>query len=115
MISVLFQRLGFQFKSEHSPKEAKKIVEAAQWWQHFQSPPVQATLELIGSPIYADGVGPYWNQTAGLQQGYFEGMGMMLPQINYETFGAGFSQLPVELGGQRAGAQGSRMSGRGME
>jgi hypothetical protein len=39
----------------------------------------------------------------------------MLPQVNYETFGAGFSRLPSELGGQRPGAEGSRMSGRGME
>jgi len=39
----------------------------------------------------------------------------MLPQVNYETFGAGFSRLPAELGGQFPGAQGSRMSGRPME
>lgn len=95
--------------------EAPKIIEAAQWWQHFQSPPVQQTFESLGSPIYSDGVGPYWNQSAGLQQGYIEGYGMMLPQTNYSTWGAGFSQLPKELGGQMPGAQGSRMSGRGME
>ena len=45
----------------------------------------------------------------------FGGYGLMLPQINYETFGAGFSRLPSELGGSRQGAEGSRMSGRGME
>jgi len=41
----------------------------------------------------------------------------MLPQISYETFGAGFSQLPAELGGSRQGnaGQGSRMSGKPME
>jgi len=39
----------------------------------------------------------------------------MLPQVNYETMGAGFSMLPSELGGQRGGARGNRMSGRGME
>lgn len=96
--------------------ESKKIIEAAHWWQHFKTSPLQPTMELMGSPIYSEGVGPYWNQNIGLQQGYFGGMGMMLPQINYETFGAGFSQLPAELGGQRGGGgQGSRMSGRGME
>jgi hypothetical protein len=58
---------------------------------------------------------PYWNQAAGLQEGYFSGYGQMLPQINYETFGAGFSQLPQELGGQIPGAKGSRMSGRPLE
>ncbi|MFH1608302.1 MAG: TIM barrel protein [archaeon] len=95
--------------------EAKKIIEAAHWWQHFKTPPVQATLEAMGSPIYTDGVGPYWSQTTGLYQGYFGGYGMMLPQTHYQTFGSGFSQLPQELGGQAQGAQGNRMSGRGME
>jgi len=95
--------------------EAKKIIEAGNWWQHFQTSPVQETMELMGSQIYADGVGPYWNQAVGLQQGYLGGYGMMLPQVNYQTFGAGFSQLPSELGGQMPGAQGSRMSGKPME
>jgi len=57
---------------------------------------------------------PLWNQ-APSSQGYFTGMGTMLPDISYQTFGAGFAQLPTELGGQQAGAQGSRMSGRQME
>ena len=38
----------------------------------------------------------------------------MLPPVNYETFGAGFSNLPMDLGGQRPGGRG-RMSGRPME
>ena len=49
------------------------------------------------------------------RKGYSSGFGMMLPDTHYQTFGAGFAQLPMELGGQRAGAQGSRFSGRGME
>ena len=40
---------------------------------------------------------------------------MMLPQTNYDLFGAGFSQLPAELGGQRPGGRGGRMSGNPME
>ncbi len=94
---------------------AKKIIEAGNWWQHFRTPPFKETLEALGSPIYGMNMGPYWNQNEGFQQNYFGGYGMMLPQINYETFGGGFSQLPTELGGQRGGAQGSRMSGRPME
>jgi len=94
--------------------KAKKIIEATQWYQHFKSPPVQETLEALGSPIYSAKMAPYWNQSYGLEQGYFGGYGLMLPQGNYQTFGAGFSQLPAELGGQMPG-QGSRMSGRGME
>ncbi len=92
-----------------------KVIEAASWWQHFKTAPVKETMEAMGSPIYSMQMAPYWNQTIGLQQGYFSGYGQLLPQGNYETFGAGFSSLPSELGGQRAGAGGSRMSGRGME
>ncbi|VVB82994.1 Uncharacterised protein [uncultured archaeon] len=95
--------------------DAKKIIEAGNWWQHFQTPPFKETLEAFGSPIYSMQMAPYWNQNLGLQQDYFGGYGQMLPQTNYEMFGAGFSHLPSELGGQRPGAEGSRMSGRGME
>jgi sugar phosphate isomerase/epimerase len=98
-------------------KEARKIVEAGNWWTQFRINPMATTFENMGSPMYTSGMdsSPYWNQSVGLQQGYFGGYGQMLPQINYETFGAGFSNLPMELGGQRQGAQGSRMSGTGME
>jgi len=96
--------------------EGKKIIEAGTWWQHFQTPPIKETLEGLGSPMYTFGGGPFWNQSLGLQQGYSSGYGMMLPSNNYQTFGAGFSQLPSELGGEvNRGGQGSRMSGRGME
>lgn len=95
--------------------DVKKIVEAAHWWQHFQTSPMAQSFEALGSPIYAMKNAPYWNQAVGFQQGYFSGYGQFLPQINYETFGTSFSQLPVELGGQRPGAGGGRMSGTPME
>lgn len=99
---------------------AKKLIEAGQWWAQFKGPPLKETLEGLGSPIYgmkmAGAGGQYWDQSPGFYQSYSEGMqGMWLPQINYETFGGGFSRLPPELGGARPGAAGSRMSGRGME
>ena len=99
--------------------KGKKIAEAMSWWQHFspggkQNPPFKPTLQAMGSPVYAMEMAPLWNQ-APSSQGYFTGMGTMLPDISYQTFGAGFAQLPTELGGQQAGAQGSRMSGRQME
>ena len=97
--------------------EAKKIIEAASWWQHIKTPPFQEVLEAVGSPVYSMKMAPYWHQAAGLQEGYFSGYGQMLPQINYETWGSGFSMasLPMELGGQMPGAKGSRMSGTPME
>lgn len=94
--------------------EAKKVIEAGQWFQHFKTAPFQETLEAFGSPVYSMKMQPYWNQSIGMQ-GYFGGYGQMLPQINYETMGSGFSMLPAELGGQRPGGRGSRMSGRPME
>ncbi len=96
---------------------AKKIVEAISWWQHFKTSPMQMSFEALGSPIYSMKLAPYWNQAtgAGFEQGYFSGQGPTLPQINYETFGGGFSNLPAELGGQRPGARGSRLGGTPME
>lgn len=91
----------------------KHIIEAGGWPQHFQTSPFPYTLEAFGSEMYQGG--PYWNQTPGLIEGYSGGFGEMLPQIHYQTFGAGFSQLPRELGGTVGGAQGSRMSGKPME
>lgn len=108
---------------EQAGFKGKEIIETGNWWQHFspgglQNSPFIYTLEAMGSPIYGMEMGagsPYWNQRLGLHQDYFGGMGEMLPSINYETFGAGFSQLPAELGGQRQSAAGGRMSGRPME
>jgi len=95
--------------------EAKKVIEAAQWWTHFKTSPFQPSIEEMGTPIYSGGVAPYWSQNLGLQQDYYGGYGLMLPSVNYETFGAGFSRLPAELGGNRQGASGARMSGNPME
>ena len=95
--------------------EVKQIVEAGNWWQHFRVSPMAETFEAMGSPIYSMKAGPSWDQAIGLQQGYFSGYGQMLPPINYETFGAGFSRLPMELGGQRQGAGSTRMGGTPME
>ena len=96
--------------------DAKKIIEAGNWWQHFRSAPVQETLEAVGSPVYGMKMAPYWSQASNLYQGYMSGLdGQWLPQTNYETFGTSFARLPSELGGQRPGQQGNRMSGRPME
>jgi hypothetical protein len=115
MGNVPMKKILEELEKAGTLKDTRKIVEAGTFVQHFGTSPLNYTLEAFGSPIYSDGVGPYWNQTIGLQQGYFGGQGMVLPNINYETFGAGFSQLPIELGGQRGGGSGGRMSGKPME
>ncbi|MBI2045682.1 hypothetical protein HYT23_06495 [Candidatus Pacearchaeota archaeon] len=96
--------------------EAKKIIEAGHWMNaNNNASPFQMSIEGLGSPIYSTRASPYWSQAVGLQQNYMGGFGNILPQVNYSMFGAGFSMLPTELGGQIGGGQGSRMSGRGME
>jgi len=65
------------------------------------------------NPIYSIKT-PYWNQALGLRQSYFAGYGETLPQVHFQTFGAGFSGLPMELGGQITGGS-SRVTGRPME
>jgi len=115
MGNVPFKKILEELEKAGSLKDSRQIVEAPGFVQHFGTSPLINTLEGMGSPFYKEDTGLYWNQAIGLQEGYFSGYGQTLPQINYETFGAGFSQLPQELGGQRSGGQGSRMSGRPME
>jgi sugar phosphate isomerase/epimerase len=95
--------------------KGRKIVEAGGFVQHFGISPLSVTLEAMGSPFYNSPNSPYWNQAPAFHEGYQSGYGMMLPQKHYQMLGAGFSQLPMELGGQTPGAGGSRMSGTPME
>ncbi len=55
---------------------------------------------------------PYWNQNAWTTGGYFAGYGNN-PDIHHSIYGSGFSNLPVELGGQTGGR--SRVSGAPIE
>jgi len=89
--------------------KVKKIIEAADWYQHFQTTPFGETLSAFGSPIYAMNMAPYWSNYPGMSQGgYFSGRGYN-PEIHHSMYGSGFSNLPIELGGQMAGK--SRVSG----
>ena len=113
-IKEIMQKLGKE------GYKGKKVIEAFQWWQHFSpggkhTSPLNPTLAAFGSPMYSTGPGPYWNQSIGLHQDYLGGYGNINPGIHHQTFGSGFSQLPMELGGQVQGGQGSRVSGNPME
>ncbi|MDA3836815.1 MAG: TIM barrel protein [Nanoarchaeota archaeon] len=90
----------------------RKINEVGGYVNAFGAPGFKEVLEAAGSPIYGSGSGPYWSQNTGFQQSYSGGMGESLPMINYETFGAGFSNLPQALGGVRGQGAG-RMGGGG--
>jgi len=98
--------------------EGKKVIEAASWWQHFsqggkQNPPLIPTLQAMGSPIYPMQMAPSWNQVYGTTGGYFAGYGTINPEIHHSLYGAGFSTLPTELGGQIAGKD-NRLTGTPM-
>lgn len=87
----------------------KKVVEAGAFVQHFKISPTQATMEALGSPLYTMMAAPYWNQIATTHGDYFSGYGPF-PEQHFSMYGAGFSGMPVELGGQMPG-KGSRFSG----
>ena len=93
-------------------KKVKKIVETGDWFEPFKSTPFKETLNAFGSPVYG-AEGQYWNQIANTQGGYFSGQGAVNPPIHHSIWGSGFSNLPVELGGQMAGR--SRVSGAPIE
>jgi sugar phosphate isomerase/epimerase len=93
-------------------EKVKKIIETTDWYQHFQTTPFAETLAAFGSPIYSMNLAPYWNKAGGAFGGYFSGFGYN-PEIHHSMYGAGFANLPVELGGQMAGK--SRLSGAPME
>ncbi len=94
-------------------EKIKKVIEAGNWYQHFQTTPFAETLSAFGSPIYAMKMAPYWNQAAGLSGNYFAGYGAINPDIHHSIYGTGFSNLPPELGGQMSGK--NRLSGSPME
>lgn len=104
-----------KLKEKHGEEvgKIKKVIEAIDWYKNFQTSPFQKTLENFGSPIFGMQMSPYWNQAAQTQGPYFSGYGMMLPEQHFSIYGAGFSGMPMELGGQMSGR--SRLSGNPME
>jgi DNA-binding ferritin-like protein (Dps family) len=93
--------------------EMRKIVEAGGFVQHFKKSPFPLSLAAFGSPIYGMKSGMGWNQTQGVEGSYFGGYGTVSPQTHHSYFGAGFTTMPVELGGQMPGGN-SRFGGTPM-
>ncbi len=93
-------------------RDAKKIVETSGWFgpQGFgNKTPLTETFRAFNSPIYGMEMGPSWQGGANNYGSYFSGFGRYLPEQHFSIYGAGFSNLPPELGGQMAGR--SRASG----
>ncbi len=94
-------------------KEIQKIIETGNWYQHFQTSPFAETLQAFGAQVYGAQAPPYWSQVANMSGGYWSGYGLN-PDVHHSIYGAGFSALPVELGGQIPGNR-NRLSGAPME
>lgn len=94
--------------------KGKRIFEGGNFFQHFQTSPFIYTLESGGSPLYASGGEPFWNQM-GQFGNYYSGHGAVNPTIHHQTYGAGFNNLPMELGGEIAGGGANRLSGTPMQ
>jgi sugar phosphate isomerase/epimerase len=98
--------------------EGKKIIEAGDWWQHFsqqgKNPPVMASLEAFGTPLYPMVQAPYWNQIANTYGNYMAMPTAYFPEQHFSLYGGGFATLPQELGGQVPG-RGSRATGTPMD
>lgn len=99
-------------------QKAKKVVETGGWFRNFNNvTPFRETLQAFGSPVYAMKMAPAWSQmgpsVSGINGGYFS-YGRVLPDIHFNTYGAGFSSLPTDVGGQIPGTR-NRLSGTPME
>ena len=95
-------------------KKFKKTIEAGNWYQYFKKTPLAETLAALGSPVYSMKMAPAWSkqQLASVAGAYFAGYGFN-PEIHHSIYGSGFSNLPMELGGQMSGR--SRLSGAPIE
>lgn len=92
-------------------KDVRSIVEAGGFVQHFQTSPLPYSLEGLGSPVYRYDTSPYWANIRSSYGAYMMGYGDILPDMHFKSlYGAGFSGLPRELGGQIGGDR-SRFTG----
>jgi hypothetical protein len=98
--------------------KGKRIFEGGNFFQHFQTSPFPYVIEMSGSPVYdvsgGNSAGPYWNQSMQTYGSFSSPFGPINPTIHHQTFGSGFQNLPLELGGEIAGGR-DRMSGTPMQ
>ncbi len=93
--------------------KGKKVFEGGNFFQHFQKSPHPYVLEGLGVPAFSGAAGPYWNQITAGYGNYFAQPLAIFPEQHFSMYGAGFSGLPQELGGQIPGRQ-SRTTGTPM-
>ncbi len=93
-------------------KDTRAVLEAGALVmpQGLGMSPHKWAMEAFGSPTFGGAGAPYWNQAMGATGGYFSGYGDMNPSTHHSIYGAGFTSLPKDLGGNIPGT-GSRFSG----
>ncbi|MEM2956454.1 MAG: hypothetical protein QW041_02700 [Candidatus Pacearchaeota archaeon] len=92
----------------------KSIIEAGSWVTQFKTSAHPYAIEALSSPIYTTTPSPTWATARGLYGAGGVGYGVTFPEQHFAMYGAGFSALPVSLGGTISGKQ-SRFSGAPME
>ena len=94
--------------------DGKAILESGGFSAHFKGASSQPyALEALDAPIRYGGLGGESWSVVGTNAEHFSGYGKFLPDQHFAMYGGGFSQLPVELGGQAPGG-GGRFSGTPM-
>ncbi len=99
------KKRGFKFE------KGNVIVEAGAWPSQFGENPHPYALEYFNTPLYTMKAQPNWYNIWETQGPYSLGYGDILPDIHFrELYGGGFSNLPVELGGQRGASDRGRFA-----
>ncbi len=80
-------------------KKGSVIVEAGSFVGQFKENPHPYSLEYFESPLYTYKNMPYWKDIWETEGKYGLGYGQILPEQHFGMYGAGFSNLPVDLGG----------------
>lgn len=82
---------------------AQQVLEAGTFDVEFKESSLPYTLEAFRSGLYTYAMEPSWRQARDVYGSYRYGFGDVLPDLHFRThYGAGFSNLPKELGGQIA-------------
>ncbi len=88
----------------------KAIMEAGGFPRFFETSPQPYILEAMGSPLYSIDAAPYWSEIRDTFGKYYMGYGEILPQQHFDLYGAGFSTVPRELGGQAGSPEKGRFA-----
>ncbi len=113
MGNVPFKEIMAELEKNGEYDQMSKIIEAGVIPQHFKKSPFPSALAGMGSQIYGAKMETYWSEAQASYGGYFGGYGAINPQVHHSLYGSGFTNLPMEFGGQ-VSQGGSRFSGNSM-